>query len=272
MKTSYLKNIAPALAVAALAMTASSVNAAQSWDLVAGCTASAVTSESCGSVLTASGWSTGTGTISAPTAGTSFAAANIYNWGASAGLGVVAGNENSGDTGPHAADNMYGTDAFLFKFGSAINLASLQIGWNGTDNAVTTNGVTYNDSDLSVFAWTGSGTPTLTGASTALTGWTLVGNYSNVGSLANNTQSISTSIYSSYWLVSAYNSAYGTISSPDTNVDAFKLLQISGNTCSGTVTGTSCGSTRVPEPGSMMLLGAGLIGLIGLRRRRQTEN
>jgi hypothetical protein len=273
MKTNYLKNFAPALAVAALAMTGSSVYAAvQSWDLVAGCALSSVTSESCGSGLTASGWSTGTFTTSGtPTAGTSFAAASIYNWGTSAGLGVVATNESSSVTGPHATDDKYGSDAFLFQFGSAINLASLTIGWNGTDYSATPGVVTtYNDSDLSVFVWKGVGAPTMNGASNALGGWTLVGNYNDVGGTLSNTQGITTDIYSSYWLISAGN-YNGTLGNTDNNIDAFKLLQISGNTCTGTVTGNSCTTKKVPEPGSMMLLGAGLVGLMGLRRRRQSE-
>lgn len=274
MKTTCLKKLATTTSAVVMTMWGASVMAATDWNLGSGCAVDNVHSESCIG-LTLSAWSTGTGTTTSPTAGTTFSAAKIYNW-EPVGLGVVATNENSGDSGPHAIDNAYGTDALLIKFLSgAANLTSVGIGWNGTDNAVTTNGKTYNDSDLSVFAWTNSGDPVMTGASLALSGWKLIGNYSNVGGQLNNTQSITSTTYSSYWLISAYNSAYGamTTGTQDTNVDAFKILQVSGNYCSGSVVGTACTppGNKVAEPGSMLLLGVGLVGLMGLRRR-QSEN
>ena len=93
--------------------------------------------------------------------GTNFASAAVYEY--SSGLGVVATNENPGTTGPHSTDNLFGTDAFLFRFGTAVNLNNLSIGFNGTDNPTGN----YTDSDVSVLAWTGAVDTTLTSAPVA---------------------------------------------------------------------------------------------------------
>lgn len=246
----------------------------------------------------------------APTNGGSLAAATIYDWG-SAGLGIVKGGfESSGAAGPHAMDNVDGTDGMLFKFDSKTNLTSLTIGWNGNDNNTCYNAanvqvsvadcnytgtdvnriptVKYVDSDISVWAWTGTGTPPASAdasilgknfnAATAIntlsltsaaSGWSLVGNYANVGQMTNPDNfvdiSSSTPIFSSFWLVSAYTGgAAGSSCSNcttqngymlDSGNDAFKLLQVAGS------------QKSVPEPGSIVLLGLGLLGIAATRRR-----
>lgn len=222
-----------------------------------------------------------------------FSAANVYDWGSGAGsgMGVVAGNESSGATGPHAMDNGYGIDAMLLNFGSSlVSLTNLTIGWNGTDNPTssdngtpfTSNAISYKDSDLSVFAWTGSGAPSLSSTSpTGLTalgsGWALVGNYADVGASngvgttaakQGGSQGISSGVYSSYWLISAYSSVYGgSGTNLDQGNDAFKLLSVAGNTKTSCT--SNCGSTDVPEPGSMALMGAAMMGFVASRRRKQ---
>ena len=229
-----------------------------------------------GTLSAVTGHSTGTGTTASPTAGTTFATAAVYEY--SSGLGVVATNEDPNTTGPHSTDNLFGTDAFLFKFGTAINLSSLVIGFNGTDNPTTTG---YNDSDISVLAWVGSGVPTVNGATAGgllSAGWKLIGNFADVGAsngaAAGGSASFSatntngSALYSSYWLISAYDSNFGNNFS--TGNDSFKLLSLAGNTCTaaGGVNGNQCGGTKVPEPGSLALFGLGLVGLVASRRRK----
>lgn len=278
MKLFSSKHTVKSVAVCALLTLSGSGFAATTWDLQAGAAG-----------VTLSGVSNARGSSGSPSAtnnGTNFAAASIYNWGASSGLGVVSSNESSSANGPHAVDNGYGIDALLINFTSGpVNLTGLTIGWNGTDNQASSdnNGsvsgggssITYNDSDLSVFVWTGTGVPTLTSKSptslmSADSGWSLVGNYADVGSGSNTESLLGSTTYSSYWLISAYSSAYG----PGTNLgqgnDAFKILAVAGNTCSGKVTNGACGndSGNVPEPGSLTLMGVAMAGFVATRRRK----
>lgn len=199
------------------------------------------------------------------TTGTGFISGQVWSWN-TGGLGVINSDETD-TTGPHAIDSHNGIDSIVLNFANLASLSSLTLGWNGYDHSTATGDVTYGDSDLSVYAWTGS----FAGPSTYLTsdsGWTLIGNYGNVGKTADNTQALATSVVSSYWLISALGGSSGSScgstarndSTHDKCVDAFKLLSVAGTTFTPPPTG-------VPEPGSLALLGLGALGLVAARRK-----
>lgn len=257
MRSISSKFAAQAIGLAVLATLGSSAFAASTvWDLTAGCgtgsgaNANTINVMTCATPdlgLTLSGLST--------SAGTNFAAAAVFNSGAdttniAGGMGVLSASDSGvAATGPSAIDNVNGIDALLLTFGSKVKLTNLTIGWNATHTPVPG----YTDSDLSLFAWTGSGAPVTTGTPGGLVaaGWTLINNFADVGV----TGSLATgaTVFSSAWLVSAYSSAYGGGAGLDNFNDAFTLATV---------------TTTVPEPGSLALLGAGLLGLLASKRRK----
>jgi hypothetical protein len=138
--------------------------------------------------------------------------------------------------------------------------------------------------DISLFRWVGNGTPTdaaaLTNTAAAtMTGWQLVGNYGDLTQDKTNPYSSvnTTGLTSSYWLISAYNSGFtqtsgitqnrGNLTNGD---DYFKLFAAAGTVCATNLTNGQCGgsSARVPEPATLALTGVALLGVAGLRRRR----
>ncbi len=154
----------------------------------------------------------------------------------------------------HAIDNDQRIDSVLFTFDSSnYQLTSLTTDW------------VSGDSDLSVLAYTGTGVPVLIGKTYGgllSNGWTLIGNY-NGDSSAPNTYSIASAVQSSYWLVTAYTSVFGTTSNNGGTVDGgddkFKISGISGNEVAAV--------TAVPLPATAWLLGLGLPLMAALRRR-----
>lgn len=200
------------------------------------------------------------------------------------GLGVFSGTDNGSPT--HAVDNNQYIDSILFTFSDGdatlnetndkVNLTSAYFGY------------VSGDSDYSVFAYTGTGSsaPSFSGVTygnLTSNGWTLVGHYDGGASEGSRSftsgmfpgagnGSGSAGIYSSYWLIGAY-----TLTTAGN--DYFKLASVSGTTCKAnpTVPGCAtvctpgtpgCGGGGVPEPGTLLLMSAGLIGLGRFNKRR----
>jgi hypothetical protein len=176
--------------------------------------------------------------------------------------GTSGRDANEGVSPEHAIDNNGRVDSILFSFTDKVNLTSFSAGWVSTD------------SDFTVLAYTGAGNPaSLANQSYAgllSNGWSLIGNYL-AGSSAG-AHDFTNSTYSSYWLIGALNTMVGGDSSKAGN-DNFKLISLAGCTCDNAPPGTPGCSTGgggggVPEPGTLLLMGAGLLGLTRFNVRR----
>lgn len=286
MKNTTLKRAAPILAAMALLSFSQSSFAVSTWVFgdntpTSECMASEVTAGTCAATTAdpnaplLKGFavsSTGSGGVFAKTTLTSY----------SGGLGAEA---NSSDVGSpqHAIDNTGFTDAIVLNFGNmSFDLDKISIGWKGNSSGV--NNGTGADADVSVFRYTGIETaPTpagtaLTKAALAADGWELIGNYADLSTSSAKSVN-STSKTSSWWLISAYNVNYGSSTGVDQGAansggttglqsgnDYFKLLSVAG-----TATVKSTPPQGVPEPGSLALIGLGLMGVVAVRRRKQSN-
>ncbi len=222
--------------------------------------------------LAATTWTLDNKSSTAPTetgwkAGNNSSAIYSTSTGYWAGSGVGVGGESSVD-GQHSLDNKSGYEMLMLNFGTeSVHLDSVSLGW------------TQTDSDIFVLAYTGATpfTGSLAGATYASllsNGWSLVGNYANVGS--NTVQlNAAASLYSSFWLIGAggFDGTLGVTSGDKSNgswqsftssrYDYVKVAAVSG-----TVKQPPPPATHVPEPGSLALAGAAFLGILGIRRKR----
>jgi hypothetical protein len=184
----------------------------------------------------------------------------------------------------HALDNtgLY-TESVLLNFSTSTILTGIDLSYVNTD------------ADISVFRYTGTSAPTaLTSTGSTLSamttaGWSLVGNYadlsadstapykynlingatdSNAAADTVDPKASTTSVGSSWWLIVAYNSNYGSGTGLDQGNDYFKLLSVTGEAC--TTVGTKCATTKTPEPASLALAAVALVGVASTRRKKKS--
>jgi len=176
--------------------------------------------------------------------------------------GTTGRDTNEGVSPEHSIDNNGRVDSILFSFTDKVNLTSFSAGWVSTD------------SDFTVLAYTGAGNPaSLANKSYAgllSNGWSLIGNF--LGGTSTGAHDFANNTYSSYWLIGALNTFVGGDPAKAGN-DYFKLISLAGCTCDNAPPGTPGCSTGgggggVPEPGTLLLMGAGLLGLTRFHTRR----
>jgi hypothetical protein len=253
MKTQNSRQIVKMLMAASLAFVASSAFSASTWNFGSCATPSTgCSADSGGITVNVSAWASTVGSSN-----TQFEGATLVQNGSGSGFSVKHGDQSNENTSPqHAMDNSGRQEFIALQFSQAVILDLVTIGWSN------------NDRDLTVMAYGGTGTPTLSGKTVAnlASGWQLIEHVGDAdgGSgygdrSTNDTVSVNAAgVSSSWWLISAYNAGYNGSSSLDALSDYVKILSVA-NRAPGNET---------PEPGSLALIGAALMGLVAAGRRK----
>jgi hypothetical protein len=190
-------------------------------------------------------------------------------------------------------------DMILLSFTSDTVLSNIRMGWTAEQFTAKP-----GDSDIAVLRWAGIGPPgrsngtgtattggtssaqanvnlvdTVAGVNTA--GWQLVGAFADVGTTTRDLN-LSSTLSSSWWLIAAFNTTMvtgsgnncrsftGNVASATNNAlcngdnDGFKLQYVS--TKAFTAPPRDGTGNRVPEPGSLALVGLAMFSLAGSRR------
>lgn len=227
-----------------------------------------------GLTINVSGWSDTEGNLdaaSAPNRDPYIARAVDFDRNAN-GWSMENIDEGNGCGYSHSADNYAcgytDYDFYLLDFGTAVELSGVYSSWsaNPTDTQVSFAALDSSmNKDLTGLTFNSLLANSVTGTSMGSSSFSSTKSFNNNG--YNNYYadvSVGNNVSSSLWVVSAYNTLFGTVSGATANNDGFKLAGVSFSQPSG----GGGGGTSIPEPTTITMFGLALLGLTSSRRKK----